>query len=121
MWKVKDYLDEIRVLASWNTARLVMFGDAPDVTQLDGMVDLQRTEEVEYSSHLVCEQNPNASEPSGDVHPSQRRLSEIGDLNEDYAQFGNKVQRHTFCQKDTSFRREKNGSEVCRFELVWAP
>ncbi|KAK3911829.1 ATP-dependent DNA helicase [Frankliniella fusca] len=114
-FQVKDYWYryEYQHRGTIHLHGLIWLADSPDINEVD---ESKQAEIIKYFNNLVSCNNPDPNVTIDTIHPCQKRLMEVGDLDNDYAQLVNCVQRHTKCRKGYCLK-EKNGVVKCRFKF----
>ena len=76
-----------------------------------------------YADTITTAENP--SPPCGgewaspDIHPCKKKVQDLKDceLEHDYCELVNKVQRHTICNSGYCLRNSSDGTQYCRFKF----
>ncbi|KAE8740593.1 hypothetical protein FOCC_FOCC013893 [Frankliniella occidentalis] len=119
-YKVKDYWFRIEYQhrGSPHLHGVLWIENAPDVTDLKNKSEEEQEQIVQYFADLVTAFHPNIDQPPSLIHPCQKSLLDIEDLDVDLAEILNRVQRHTVCSRQYCVRKSKKDKTMkCRFNF----
>ena len=100
--------------------------DLDHIDDLNRLVEegkLAEDEICNYVDSIVSAENPNPPQQGEwmkpDIHPCKKKFKNLTDaeLDDDYADLVNLVQRHTVCNSAYCLRKNKDGSQTCRFKF----
>ncbi|KAK3929764.1 ATP-dependent DNA helicase [Frankliniella fusca] len=119
-YKVKDYWFRIEYQhrGSPHMHGVLWIEHAPDVTNLKNKSDEEQEQIVQYFAELITAFHPNIDQPPSLIHPCQKSLLDVEDLDIDLAEILNRVQRHTMCSRQYCIRKSKRDKQMkCRFNF----